>query len=143
MWHNNHTHKLNSKVMDKFTVESVVRGYHIYKTIWTPYIGEKLRFLLANISHRPANISFSTTHVLSHALNVVHMIHHARPFIATPISMSIYLDMGVYFLRCSYRMGIYSGMAFIQAGRLIKPIWYIHLTMIWNLKNESDEVELI
>lgn len=42
MWHNNHTHKLNSKVMDKFTVESVVRGYHIYKTIWTPYIGEKL-----------------------------------------------------------------------------------------------------
>ena len=134
MWHNNHTHKLNSKVMDEFTVESVVRGHHIYKTIWTPYIGEKLRFLLANISHRPANVPFSTTHILS---------YRACPFIATPISMSVYLDMGVYFLRCSYRMGIYSGMAFIQAGRLIKPIWYIHLTMIWNLKNESDEVELI
>ena len=28
--------------MDEFTVESVVRGHHIYKTIWTPYIGEKL-----------------------------------------------------------------------------------------------------
>ena len=96
--------------MDEFTVESVVRGHHIYKTIWTPYIGEKLHLLLANISHRPANIPFSTTHVLSHALNVVHVIHRARPFIATPISMSVYLDMGIYFLRCSYRMGVYSGM---------------------------------
>ena len=100
-WHNNHTHKLNSKVMDEFTVESIVRGHHIYKTIWTPYIGEKLSFLLANISHRPANVPFSTTHILS---------YRARPFIATPISMSVYLDMGVYFLRCSYRMGVYSGM---------------------------------
>ena len=37
-------------------------------------------------------------------------VHRARSFIATPISMSVYLDMGVYFLRCSYRMGVYSGM---------------------------------
>ena len=36
------------------------------------------RFLLASISHRPANVPFSTAHVLSHALNVVHVIHCAR-----------------------------------------------------------------
>ena len=25
-----------------FTVSSVVRGHHIYKDIWTPYVGEQL-----------------------------------------------------------------------------------------------------
>lgn len=25
-----------------FTVSSVVRGHHIYKDIWTPYVGEEL-----------------------------------------------------------------------------------------------------
>ena len=54
-------------------------------------------------------------------------VHRARSFIATPISMSVYLDMGVYFLRCSYRMGVYSGMgvyssrAFNQANTVYCP----------------------
>ena len=26
-----------------YTLESVVRGHHIYKRIWTPHVGEKLQ----------------------------------------------------------------------------------------------------
>ena len=29
--------------MEKFTFDSVVRGYHIYKVVWKPTIGEKLQ----------------------------------------------------------------------------------------------------
>ena len=29
--------------MEKFTFDSAVRGYHIYKVVWKPTIGEKLQ----------------------------------------------------------------------------------------------------
>lgn len=28
--------------MEEFTVDSVVRGHHVYKSVWTPYSGELL-----------------------------------------------------------------------------------------------------
>ena len=28
--------------MEKFTFDSAVRGYHVYKDVWKPAIGEKL-----------------------------------------------------------------------------------------------------
>ena len=33
---------VHSKIMTTFSVESVIRGHHIYKDIWTPNIGEEL-----------------------------------------------------------------------------------------------------
>ena len=63
-------------------------------------------------------------------------VHRACPFIATPISMSIYLDMGIYFFRCSYRMGVYSGMgvyssrAFNQANMVITMEGFLILIVI-------------
>ena len=32
-----------SSSMDKFTFDSAVRGYHVYKVVWKPAIGEKLQ----------------------------------------------------------------------------------------------------
>ena len=29
--------------MEKFTFDSAVRGYHVYKVVWKPTIGEKLQ----------------------------------------------------------------------------------------------------
>ena len=29
--------------MEKFTFDSAVRGYHVYKDVWKPTIGEKLQ----------------------------------------------------------------------------------------------------
>ena len=76
-------------------------------------------------------------------------VHRAHPFIATPISMSVYLDMGVYFLRCSYRMGVYSGMgvyssrAFNQANTVlfIVIILLIKCKML-NYLHKSNNVEV-
>ena len=28
--------------VSSFTVDSVIRGHHVYKDIWTPYVGEEL-----------------------------------------------------------------------------------------------------
>ena len=36
--------------MEKFTFDSAVRGYHVYKDIWKPAIGEKL-----HAGHKPDN----------------------------------------------------------------------------------------
>ena len=32
-----------STTAELFTLESVVRGHHIYKRVWTPMLGEKLQ----------------------------------------------------------------------------------------------------
>ena len=32
----------SKKSMDVFEVESCVRGHHIYKDVWTPFVGEEL-----------------------------------------------------------------------------------------------------
>ena len=33
---------LSSEVLDDLTVNSVIRGYHVFKNIWVPIIGEIL-----------------------------------------------------------------------------------------------------
>ena len=33
----------SSTTAELFTLESVVRGHHIYKRVWTPMLGEKLQ----------------------------------------------------------------------------------------------------
>ena len=35
-------HSSSQELLDEFTLDSVIRGHHIYKEIWTPFVGEEL-----------------------------------------------------------------------------------------------------
>ena len=35
------THIEGVKIMEEYTMESVVRGHHVYKSIWHPTLGEQ------------------------------------------------------------------------------------------------------
>ena len=45
--------------MFSFEVQSCIRGYHIYKAVWTPYIGETLPcFRELTNGHDPFSVNF-------------------------------------------------------------------------------------
>ena len=41
-------HSSSQELLDEFTIDSVIRGHHVYKEIWTPFVGEELTLTQEN-----------------------------------------------------------------------------------------------
>ena len=41
-------HSSSQELLDEFTIDSVICGYHVYKEIWTPFVGEELTLTQEN-----------------------------------------------------------------------------------------------
>ena len=91
---------LLSEMSCSFKFDSVIRGHHIYKDIWTPYLGELLHCEpeSGNI-HDPYAVSVHTTNSTSdHSACTTPIVGHIPP-VVYHLFAACFLDEGVLLVK--------------------------------------------